>query len=207
MTDRIRGIGFGRLAVAMIGVVAMVALATGAVAASGSPFKTAPANQNVVLADATDSAAAVATGSATAAASCDPTLDAAEDAAEKAAKASLAPGASLAPEASEPPQCKPVDNDEASESAKPTKAPAASCDPTLDQKEDAAEKAAKASAVPGASKAPEVAEPPQCAPAGIKGEGAGDIDGDSNANQNGIDGHQNAIGHATGGKGHPHSGR
>jgi len=128
MTERIRGLGFGRMAVAMIGVVAMVALATGAVAASGGSAKLANSNQPLVLTDATDSASA--TGSAIAAASCDPTLDQIEDAAEKSAKAALPSGATMAPEGT---------------------------------------------------------EPPHCAPAGIKGEGAGDKDGDSHANQKGID--------------------
>ena len=204
MTDRIRGLGFGRIAVAMIGVVAMVALATGAVAASGSPFRTAPANHFLVLSDASESAGASATTGASAAASCDPTLDQIEDAAEKSAKAALASGATLAPEGSEPPHCKPVDNDEAGESAKPTKAPAASCDPTLDQKEDAAEKSAKAALAPGATMAPEASEPANCKPA----DNDNDVDKDP--------GHRNGPAvpakgtHDTDRGGHksgPHSGR
>jgi acetyl esterase/lipase len=184
----------------------MVALATGAVAASGSPFESGRPPQ-YEPADATASSGSSATSSAIAVASCDPTLDQKEDAAEKAAKASANPSASMAPEASEPPICKAGDHNggvektadpsskpTAKSTPRPTAASTASCDPTLDQKEDAAEKAAKASLAPGTTLAPEASEPPHCAPAGNKGEGAGDKDGDSNANQNGISGHNERAG-------------
>jgi hypothetical protein len=150
--------------------VAMVALATGAVAAAGGSVHPADTAPPVVLSDATDSASA--SGSAVAAASCDPTLDQIEDAAEKSAKAALPSGATMAPEGSEPPHCNVADIDP---TGKPVKSPkaVASCDPTLDQIEDAAEKAAKASnkvpeeaagqsEEPKVTEAPEANEPPHC---------------------------------------------
>lgn len=47
MIERIRGFGFGKLAVAFIGVVAMVALITGAVAASSIPAGTPHENGRI----------------------------------------------------------------------------------------------------------------------------------------------------------------
>ena len=164
MTERSHGFVLGRFAAGFIGLVAMAALVTGAVAAANAP------GPKVVVADATAAATGAATGAAdaTAAAKLDITENPSAEASEHAAGGSES-------------------------SAKPSAKPAASCDPTLDIKEDLLEASAKASAraqnpngdndaddmAPGATPAPtvlkvrEASEPLSCPVVHIDGDGGG----------------------------------
>ena len=164
MTERSHGLVLGKFTAGFIGLVAMAALVTGAVAAANAP---AP---KVVVADATASPRGAAPDKATA---------------KTAAGLEITENPSA--EASEHASGGPVST------ARPSVKPAASCDPSLDAKEDLAEASAKAAAraqdrtgdndaddpAPGTSAAPtvlkvhEAAEPPSCHKTDTDGDGDG----------------------------------
>ena len=143
MTERSHGLVLGKFTAGFIGLVAMAALVTGAVAAANTQ------SPSVTVADATAT----------------PTATAPEGAAASP-KVEITENPSL--EASEHPSLGP----ESTASGKS----AASCDPSLDAKEDLAELAAKgqngdndaddkspnSSATPTVSRTPEPSEPPSC---------------------------------------------
>ena len=129
MTEKIRGAGFGKYVVSLIGVLAMAAVVTGAAVASNSPSGRAPLNADLASASASDTAAAtptvVVSESAepttpdldndrtpmpSAGATCDPNADKLEDAAEASAKAAD-PLFTEGPGMTEPPTCKTSDKD------------------------------------------------------------------------------------------------
>lgn len=147
MTERTHGLVLGRFTAGFIGLVAMAALVTGAVAAANAQ------SPSVTVADATATPTATATATAT-------------EGVPGVPKVEITENPSF--EASEHPSGGP----ESARSAKP----AASCDPSLDAKEDLAELAAKAkngdndaddnspdaSATPTVVRTPEPSEPPSC---------------------------------------------
>jgi cytoskeletal protein RodZ len=156
MTNRTNGLALGRFTAGFIGLVAMAALVTGAVAAANAPAA-------LTVADATASATASA-GESTGASS-SATLEATEN-----------PSIEASEHPSKAPESSAVASAEASAKV--------SCDPTLDLKEDAAEKLAKqqgggqdldGSPAPsiGAAASPttEPSEPPTCKKVDLDGDG------------------------------------
>jgi hypothetical protein len=157
MTERTHSMVLGRFAAGFIGVVAMAALVTGAVAAANTP------SQAVVVADATATPTPTPTPTATATAT-------ATETAEPTATLHATENPSF--EASEHPSGGPESTSTA------TAKPGASCNPSLDNKEDAAERQANGAggdqsrtggdqtpnpaAAPTASPTPEPSEPPSC---------------------------------------------
>jgi hypothetical protein len=156
MTERTHGLALGRFTAGFIGLVAMAALVTGAVAGANAPSA-------LVVADASASVSAPASADESAEASSSVALKATED-----------PSIEASEHPSKAPESSAVESAEASAKT--------SCDPTLDLKEDAAEKLAKAqgtgqdldgSPAPliaaAASPTTEPSEPPSCK----KGDGDG----------------------------------
>jgi hypothetical protein len=144
MTEQTHGLGFGRFVAGFIGIVAMAALVTGAVAASNGP-------SHAVVPDPTDTALATDMAGATNAATA--TIVATESPSSAASARSL-----MAPASSPTEEVK----------------PGASCNPSLDNKEDASERQAaeqndnnnnqapNASESPTLAPTPEPSEPPTC---------------------------------------------
>lgn len=144
MTERTHGLGFGKFVAGFIGIVAMAALVTGAVAASNAPSHAG------VPADPTDTASATDTAGATTTATA--TIVATESPSSGATSTPLAPTSGPTEEVK----------------------PGASCNPSLDNKEDVSERQAAnqdesnddqapvASATPTMSPTPEPSEPPTC---------------------------------------------
>jgi hypothetical protein len=148
MTERIRGLGFGKFVAGFIGIMAMAALVTGAVAASNGPHGA------VALTDPTGSAAATQPSDATATAIATAKLHETEE-----------PSAVESAEPTKAPKSEPTS----------VVAPGASCNPSLDNAEDAAERAAgktgddedqgpnaSSSSAPKPTEAPEPSEPASC---------------------------------------------
>jgi hypothetical protein len=156
MTERIHGLGIGKFVAGFLGIVAMAALITGAVAAASLPSGTAHHDRTVVAGDPTGSAGATSTLEATKPPKSEPTEEPTTVPSGAPTKAPAAPVAG------------------------------ATCDPNLDKVEDQAEAQAegqgedKSEALDGKSPVPAVApvaeasEPPSCKPADLDNDDTGD---------------------------------
>ena len=155
MTEHIRRLGLGKLVVSLIGVVAMVAIVTGAVAASSGT--TGPSHKDATFAPG------------------DPTGSALASATVKVTPSHETEGSEESEEPTAARTAKPTSSATSSATAGQT------CDPNADKVEDQAELQAEIAEhkAPNseASEAPEATEPPVCKPADPDNDGDGHVPG------------------------------